>query len=64
MGGKTVVRDPEDRERAWRMSRGGMTRADIAKVLGYPETVVNNWISLGNRFNREAMDKLNSGRTA
>ena len=45
------------------MSRGGMSHLDIANTLGYPITTVKNWIALGNRFNREAMEKLNSGRT-
>lgn len=58
------MRTERDREYAWRMSRGGMSHKEIADMLGYPITTVRNWISLGNRFTREAMDRLNKGRQA
>jgi DNA-directed RNA polymerase specialized sigma24 family protein len=40
------------------MSRGGMTRDEIAEVLGYKKTTINTWIHNALRLVGEALQKL------
>ncbi len=53
-----TYRDPRHMRMAWQMSKGGMSRREIAEQLGYPETTINNWINRGNALYRDAVRKM------
>jgi DNA-directed RNA polymerase specialized sigma24 family protein len=52
------IRDRKHLRYAYLMSRGGMTRDEIAEVLGYPKTTINTWIHNALRLVGEALQKL------